>query len=51
MLFAIMTPAMMVFLGVLGVLVFGRRLPELGRTLGRTLVEFKKGAGGVEDTI
>jgi sec-independent protein translocase protein TatA len=32
-------------------LVFGRRLPEVGRSLGRGLSEFKKGLKGVEDEI
>ena len=51
MVFAFLTPTTMLVLGVLGVLIFGRRLPELGRTLGQTLVEFKKGSRGVEDQI
>jgi sec-independent protein translocase protein TatA len=36
---------------VLGVLLFGRRLPEVGRSLGKGIVEFKKGLKGVEDDI
>jgi len=36
---------------VLGVLLFGRKLPEVGRSLGKTMVEFKKGMRGVEDEI
>ena len=34
---------------LLGVLLFGRRLPEVGRSLGKSIVEFKKGLGGLED--
>ena len=35
----------------LGVVLFGRRLPEVGRYLGKGIVEFKKGLKGVEDEI
>ncbi len=34
---------------VLGLLIFGRRLPEVGRSLGRGIVEFKRGIKGIED--
>ena len=40
-----------VILLVLGLLIFGKRLPEVGRSLGRGIVEFKKGIKGVEDEI
>ena len=36
---------------VLGVLLFGRRLPEVGRYLGKGIVEFKKGIKGLEDEV
>ena len=36
---------------VLGLLIFGRRLPEVGRSLGRGIVEFKKGIRGIEEDI
>jgi sec-independent protein translocase protein TatA len=36
---------------VLGLLIFGRRLPEVGRSLGRGIVEFKRGIKGVEDEV
>ncbi|MDY7010855.1 MAG: twin-arginine translocase TatA/TatE family subunit [Planctomycetota bacterium] len=36
---------------IIAVLLFGRRLPEIGRSLGKALVEFKKGLRGVKDDI
>ena len=41
----------MMLLLVLGVLLFGRRLPEVGRYLGKGIVEFKKGLKGLEDEV
>ena len=38
-------------LGVLGLLLFGNRLPEIGRSLGRGIVEFRKGIKGIESEI
>ncbi len=40
-----------VLLAALGVLIFGKRLPEVGRSIGRGIIEFKKGLGGIEDDI
>ncbi len=40
-----------VVLLVLGVLLFGRKLPDIGRSLGKTMVEFKKGMKGIEDEV
>lgn len=39
----------LVIVAVIGLLLFGRRLPELGRSLGKGIVEFKKGLKGLED--
>jgi len=39
---------MLVVMGV-AVLLFGKRLPEVGRSLGKGIVEFKKGLRGMED--
>jgi sec-independent protein translocase protein TatA len=36
---------------IIGLLLFGRRLPEVGRSLGKGIVEFKKGVKGIEDDI
>jgi len=36
---------------VLGVLLFGKRLPEVGKSIGKGIVEFKKGLSGIEDDI
>lgn len=39
---------MIVVMGV-AVLLFGKRLPEVGRSLGKGIIEFKKGLRGIED--
>ncbi|MDR3632368.1 MAG: twin-arginine translocase TatA/TatE family subunit [Isosphaeraceae bacterium] len=39
---------MLVVMGV-AVLLFGKRLPEVGRSLGKGIIEFKKGLRGIED--
>ena len=39
---------MIVVLGV-AVLLFGKRLPEVGRSLGKGIIEFKKGLNGIEE--
>ena len=42
------TPTHLIFLAILGLLVFGpKRLPEIGRSLGMGLREFKSTIGGV----
>jgi sec-independent protein translocase protein TatA len=40
-----------VVLLVLGLLIFGKRLPEVGRSLGKGIVEFKRGLKGIGDEI
>jgi sec-independent protein translocase protein TatA len=40
-----------IILLVLGLLIFGRRLPEVGRSLGKGIVEFKRGIKGIEEEI
>jgi sec-independent protein translocase protein TatA len=32
-------------------LIFGRRLPEVGRSLGKGIIEFKKGLQGIEEDV
>jgi sec-independent protein translocase protein TatA len=52
-LFSVFFPGHMELLIVAGVmlLLFGHRLPSLMRSLGRGVVEFKKGVHGIEDEI
>lgn len=38
-------------LAIVGVLVFGKRLPEVGKNLGRSIVEFKKGLTGAGEAL
>ena len=41
----------LVVVAMLGLLIFGKRLPEVGKSLGKSIVEFKKGLKGVEEEI
>lgn len=41
----------MILLLLLGVLLFGRKLPELARSLGKSVVEFKTGMQGIGEEI
>ena len=41
----------LLILGVIGILIFGKRLPEVGRSIGKGIVEFKKGLAGVDEEI
>ena len=41
----------MIVIAIVGLLIFGKRLPEVGRSLGKGIVEFKKGLAGVDDEI
>jgi sec-independent protein translocase protein TatA len=41
----------MLIIGIVAVLLFGKRLPEVGRSLGKGIVEFKKGIRGIEDEV
>src|SRR5437764_1200311 len=43
-------PEVLVIL-VIGILLFGRKLPEMGKYIGKSIVEFKKGMRGLEDNI
>ena len=37
--------------GIIALLLFGKRLPEVARNLGKGIVEFKKGMAGIEDDV
>lgn len=41
-------PFEMMMIAGLGLLIFGRRLPEVGRSIGKTIVEFKRGMREIE---
>lgn len=43
-------PELLILL-VLGLLFFGKRLPEVGRSLGQGIVQFKKGLKDIEDEV
>jgi sec-independent protein translocase protein TatA len=44
-------PYQLLIILIVALLLFGRRLPEVGRSLGRGIVEFRKGLHGIEKEI
>jgi sec-independent protein translocase protein TatA len=44
-------PGEMMAVMIVAVLLFGKRLPEVGRSLGKGIIEFKKGLRGIEDDL
>jgi sec-independent protein translocase protein TatA len=47
----ITSPVTLGVLAIIALLLFGNRLPSVMRSLGRSVVEFKKGVSGIEDDI
>lgn len=41
----------MLILGLIGLLLFGKRLPEVARNLGKGMMEFKKGMYDIQDDV
>ena len=44
-------PMEMIIIGGIALLLFGKRLPEVARSLGKGIVEFKKGVRGIEEEV
>jgi sec-independent protein translocase protein TatA len=44
-------PGEWILIAGIALLLFGKRLPEVGRSLGKGIVEFKKGLKGIEDEV
>ena len=49
--FGASSPLVYIVIAGLAFLLFGNRLPSVMRSLGRSVVEFKKGVAGIEDDI
>jgi sec-independent protein translocase protein TatA len=41
----------LIVIAAIGLLLFGKRLPEVGRSLGKGIVEFKKGLKGIDEDV
>ncbi len=41
----------LLIVGIIMLLLFGRRLPEVGKSLGQGIVQFKKGLRDIEDEV
>jgi sec-independent protein translocase protein TatA len=44
-------PTEMIIVLVIAVLLFGKRLPDVARSMGKGVVEFKKGLRGIEEEV
>ena len=45
------SPTMLLILGVIAVLLYGERLPEVAGSLGKGFMEFKKGIRNIQDDL
>ena len=45
------SPTTLLVLGVLAVLLYGERLPEVARSVGKGFMEFKKGVRNIQDDL
>jgi len=41
----------LIVIGIVALLIFGRRLPDVARSVGKSIVEFKRGMRDVKDEI
>jgi sec-independent protein translocase protein TatA len=44
-------PVEWIMIGGIALLIFGKRLPDVARSLGKGIVEFKKGLKGIEEEV
>ena len=44
-------PPELIIVGIIAVLLFGKRLPSVARSMGQSFTEFKKGIHGIEDEV
>ena len=44
-------PIDLLIVGLVGILLFGRRLPEIGKNLGKSIVELKKGLSSTHSEV
>ena len=49
--FGVSSPLTYLAVAAIAFLLFGNRLPSVMRSLGRSVVEFKKGVAGIEDDL
>jgi sec-independent protein translocase protein TatA len=47
----VLSPMDMLIVGIIAVMLFGNRLPEVARSLGRSMSEFKKGMQDLESEV
>jgi sec-independent protein translocase protein TatA len=46
-----LSPSTLLILGVIAVLLYGERLPEVARSIGKGLMELKKGVRSIQDEV
>jgi sec-independent protein translocase protein TatA len=46
-----LSPSTLLILGVIAVLLYGERLPEVARSFGKGLMELKKGVRNIQDEV
>src|SRR5262245_39779073 len=46
-----LSPMELLIVGIIAVLLFGKKLPDVARSMGKSFTEFKKGMRGIEDDM